>query len=134
MVFFLIFAVQVISLKNTVKENREFLRAYRNGKKAVTPYFVLYCVDTESGADNKLGITVSKAIGKAHRRNRAKRLIREAYRINLAEKISKGHNIVIVARERIGDAPFEKLCSSMRYAAYQTELLEKTTDTGDGNA
>lgn len=133
MVFFLIFAVQVIILKNTVKENREFLYAYRKGKKAVTPYFVFYCANTESGG-NRLGITVSKAIGKAHDRNRAKRLIREAYRLNLAGKIPQSHNIVIVARERIGEAPFEKLCGSMRYAAYQTELLEKTTDTDGGEA
>lgn len=119
-------------MKNTIKENRDFMYAYRKGTKCVTPYFVLYCA-AQNQAVNKLGITVSKAIGKAHDRNRAKRLIREAYRLSLANA-KTGHNIVIVARERIGDAPFDKICSAIRYAAYETELLEKTTDTGDGNA
>ncbi len=119
-------------MKNTIKENREFVYAYRKGAKCVTPYFVLYAA-ANNRKDNRLGITVSKAVGKAHERNRAKRLIREAYRLNLANA-RVGHNIVIVARERICSALFEKICSSMRYAAYETELLEKTTDTGDGDA
>ena len=119
-------------MKNTIKENREFMFAYRKGAKCVTPYFVVY-VTKKNHDTNKLGITVSKAIGKAHDRNRAKRLIREAYRLNLANAKS-GYNIVIVARERICEAPFDKICSSLRYAAYETELLEKTTDTGDGDA
>ncbi len=119
-------------MKNTIKENRDFTYAYRKGTKCVTPYFVVYVARNKTGR-NKLGITVSKSIGKAHDRNYAKRLIREAYRLNLANA-SEGNNIVIVARERIIDAPFEKLCSSLRYAAYETKLLEKTTDTGDGDA
>lgn len=119
-------------MKNTIKENRDFMYAYRKGAKCVTPYFVMY-VTANGGDINKLGITVSKAIGKAHDRNFAKRLIREAYRLNL-KNAETGHNIVIVARERICDALFDKLCGAMRFAAYETKLLEKTTDTGDGNA
>ncbi len=119
-------------MKNTIKENREFVYAYRKGTKCVTPYFVVYTAKNKSDI-TKLGITVSKAIGKAHDRNRAKRLIREAYRIALTD-VKPCHNIVIVARERICDAPFEKLCGAMKFAAKETGLIEKTTDTGDGNA
>ncbi len=119
-------------LKNTIKENREFVYAYRKGAKCVTPYFVMYTTKNKSDI-TKLGITVSKAIGKAHDRNYAKRLIREAYRKCLAD-IKSSHNIVIVARERICDAPFEKLCGALMFAAKETGLIEKTTDTGDGNA
>lgn len=121
-------------MKNTVKENREFVFAYRKGKKVVTPYFVFYLTDNNTGV-NKLGITVSKAIGKAHCRNRAKRLIREAYRQSLCKKeITYGHNIIVVARERIGNAPFEKICGAMVYSADQTGLYVKTTDTDGGRA
>lgn len=119
-------------MKNTIKENREFVYAYRKGAKCVTPYFVVYVTNRDDEV-NKLGITVSKVIGRAHDRNRAKRLIREIYKENLASA-DKGHNIVIVAREQLNSAPFDKLCSSIRYAAYELGLLEKTTDTGDGNA
>lgn len=121
------------ALKNTVKENRDFVSAYRKGAKVVTPWFVFY-VEENGSVYNRLGITVSKDIGKAHDRNRAKRIIREAYRLTFAGDVSKGHNIIVVARGRIGTAPFDKVCSSMRYCAYTTGLIVKTTDTDDGRA
>lgn len=126
----------VIEMKNTVKENRDFLYAYRKGEKAVTPYFVFYAVRNNHDL-NRLGITVSKSIGKAHDRNRAKRLVREAYRQSILKEIEYGYNIIVVARERIGSAPFEKLVGAMKYCAEETGLIEKTgktTDTEDGRA
>ena len=124
----------MIKLKNTVKDNREFVFAYRRGRKVVTPYFVFYVSENKAGK-NKLGITVSKAIGKAHDRNRAKRIIREAYRQCLEKReVTTGHNIIVVARERIGDAPFEKICGAMVFSAEQTGLYVKTTDTDGGRA
>ena len=120
-------------MKRTVKENREFISAYRKGAKVVTPWFVFYVKENSCGY-NKLGITVSKDIGKAHDRNRAKRIIREAYRLSLGKDIAQGHNIIVVARGRIGTAPFDKVCSSMKYCAEKTGLSVKTTDTDDGRA
>ena len=118
-------------MKNTIKENREFLYAYRKGKKSVAPCIVVYCV--KNGCEeNRLGITVSKGIGKAHDRNYAKRLIREAYRKYL-DRFNAGHNIVIVAREHIFDVPFDKLCAQMYMCAKEIGLIDKTTDTGDRN-
>lgn len=110
-------------LKNTVKENRDFILAYRKGAKVVTPYFVFYVAKNNLGV-NRLGITVSKSIGKAHDRNRAKRLIREAYRHSLMKNAKFGHNIIIVAREKIGSAPFDKICGAMKYSADKTGLIE----------
>ena len=116
-------------MKNTIKENRDFVYAYRKGKKFVSPYFIVYATGNKLSV-NKLGITVSKAIGKAHSRNRAKRLIREAYRLcNFSSLI--GYNIVVVARESILDAPIEKICMHMLNVL--KNIIAKTTDTGDGN-
>ena len=120
-------------MRDTVKDNRDFISAYRKGTKVVTPWFVFYVKGNGQGY-NRLGITVSKDIGKAHDRNRAKRIIREAYRLCLAKDALKGHNIIVVARGRLGTAPFEKVCSSMRYCAYETGIIVKTTDTDDGRA
>lgn len=46
-----------------------------------------------------MGITVGKKIGKAVERNRAKRVIREAYRL-LESKLAGGYDMVIVARKK----------------------------------
>ena len=51
-----------------------------------------------------MGITTSKKIGNAVRRNRARRVIREAYR-PLASRVKRGYDLVLVAR---GRTPFVK--------------------------
>ena len=82
-----------------IKENYEFRRAYNRGKSFVTPYAVIYAFKTKRN-DIRLGITAGKKIGKAVERNRAKRLIRAAFR-NVLPKINLGYDFVIVARVRI---------------------------------
>mgnify|MGYP002570267390 FL=1 len=47
-----------------------------------------------------LGIAVSTKNGKAFQRNKAKRLIREAYK-NLEEKIINGYSIVVLLKKDI---------------------------------
>ncbi len=49
---------------------------------------------------NRLGFTVSKKIGKAVKRNRARRLLSEAYRLNEIN-VKCGYDICLVAKEAI---------------------------------
>ena len=82
-----------------LKENREFRRAYNRGKVFVTPYAVVYITKNRTG-DVRLGITAGKKIGKAVKRNRAKRVITAAFS-SVLPKIQDGLDFVIVARTRI---------------------------------
>jgi len=53
---------------------------------------------------NRIGITVTKKLGSAVVRNRAKRIIREAFRTcDKEHMLRRGNLIVIVARQRITD-------------------------------
>lgn len=90
----------MLFMKNTVSinENRMFQRLYRQGKSQVTPFFVVYSKRNRLKI-NRLGITATKKIGNAVERNRAKRVIREAYRL-LEPKLPVGIDIVIVARRK----------------------------------
>lgn len=98
-------------MKGTVKLNREFRYAYNRGKKVVTPALVMHCYKNRTST-TKYGITASTAIGKAHLRNRAKRLIREAYR-GFAPRIKGGMNIIFVARVKTASASLETVKNAM---------------------
>ena len=82
-----------------LKQNHEFRRLYNKGKSAVSPYFVIYCRKTGRPV-NRLGITTGVKLGNAVKRNRARRRIRELYRLHEKQLLS-GYDIVIVARVRV---------------------------------
>lgn len=60
---------------------KEFERVFHEGKTFKDAKIVLYV--TGNGLQySRLGLVVSKKVGNAVRRNRAKRLLREVYRLN----------------------------------------------------
>lgn len=87
---------------NTLKLNKEFKRLYYRGKSSVHPLVVTYAIRNRLG-QNRIGITVTKKIGKAVCRNRCKRIIREAYR-QIEQGLPQGWDFVFVARGRTKDA------------------------------
>ena len=78
-----------------LNQNRDFLQLYRRGKKFVSPYVVIYVRKTRRRY-NRLGITVGKKVGGAVQRNRARRIIRQAYR-ETESMFPTGLDLVIVA-------------------------------------
>lgn len=95
-----------------IKENREFRRAYNKGDSFVSPYFVVYILKKKSDKV-RLGITVSKKIGGAVLRNRAKRVITAAFRECLPN-IAVGHDFVIVARSRAVTVKSTVICGILK--------------------
>lgn len=91
----------------TLKENREFKRAYGRGRAYVSPVMVTYVVKNRL-RKVRIGITTSKKTGNAVKRNRSRRVIREAYRSLMPELVTgrQGYDIVFVAR---GKTPFVKM-------------------------
>ena len=114
-----------MNVRVTLKQNSDFRRLYAKGKTAMTPYMVLYCRRNRLGR-NRTGYTVSAKLGKAVTRNRARRRLREVYRLN-APALSEGWDLVIVARSRCVSAPWSKLNAAFLKACGELGLLREAT-------
>ena len=109
-----------------LKKRSEFQRIYQKGSKRWNRYFVIYVLHTHFD-DLRLGITVSKKVGKSVQRNRVKRLIRESFR-HLRPQIQTAHDIVVVGR-----TPASRLkCQEAQNALYN--LFQRASILiGDGS-
>ena len=97
----------------SITRNNDFRRLYRK-EAEVGPCLVTYISKNRLGK-NRVGITTATKIGKAHDRNRARRVIREAYRLLMPElKSETGLDIVFVARVRTTGCHMNEVLRTMR--------------------
>lgn len=95
----------------TLNRNNDFRRLYKKAAQ-VSPVLVTYQSKNRLGI-NRIGITTTKKIGKAHSRNRARRVIREAYRL-LESDLTPGHDFVFVARGRTVSCKMQEVHRAMK--------------------
>lgn len=85
----------------TLCDNKDFVRLYGKGVFVSCPMCTVY-YRKNGGKSNRLGISTGKKIGCAVVRNRARRIIRQAYREN-EKDFPRGFDIVITARPGCAD-------------------------------
>ena len=110
------------NLPKRFKRRADFLRLAAQGRKLVKPGFLLQAVP--SAPELRLGFTATKKLGNAVIRNRAKRRLREAARLVLAERADCAAELVLVARRETGTMDFAKLRRNLAQALDEV-LLEK---------
>lgn len=79
-----------------IKANGDFRRLYSRGKSLVDKAVVVYYIPTKR-KKIRIGVACGKKVGNAVKRNRAKRVMREAVRSILPE-ISGSYDIILVGR------------------------------------
>ena len=107
----------------TLKKNYEFRRLYQRGASAADRFLVLYCRKNQLG-HNRMGFTVSVKLGHAVIRNRARRRMREIYRLN-ADKLTQGYDLILVARNRTVTASFPELNAAFLKLCKKLSLFKR---------
>lgn len=101
-----------------LKKRREFLRTASRGKRAARPGLVLQALPVAE-ASLRLGFTVTKKIGNAVVRNRARRRLKEAARLTLPSMGLSGWDLVLIGRDATAERPFPLLIEDLRAALRQ---------------
>ncbi|MBP0463680.1 ribonuclease P protein component [Roseomonas sp. PWR1] len=105
-----------------IRKRRDFLRAASRGKRAARPGLVLQAVPGDP-AQLRLGFTVTKKVGNAVVRNRARRRLKEAARLALREAAPPGWDLVLIGRDATPKRPFALLVDDLRGALRQAGVL-----------
>jgi len=82
-----------------LRQKSDFYKVFKEGKRFVSPRFVLYALKTSS-QQARLGVSISKGHYKlATRRNRLRRIIREIFRKEFSSKL-KEQDLAITSRAK----------------------------------
>jgi ribonuclease P protein component len=100
----------------TFKRRADFLRLARQGRKRACAGFVMQVLRATPGVPLRTGYTATKKIGNAVARNRARRRLKEAARLTLADINLQGVELVLICRQETAAIAFPALCANLRNA------------------
>ena len=103
--------------------NNDFRRLYKRGKSLVDRNVVIYYSKNKLGF-NRVGFTVGKKVGGAVTSNRAKRLMRESFRL-LEPRLVQGFDFVLVSRGRLPHLKRQAVDASLSHLLGSVGLLQK---------
>ncbi len=109
-----------MKFSKSLKLNHIFRRLYATNGFA-NGCMVLYARKNRLG-ENRVGITVGKKLGHAVVRNRVRRRLREAYRLN-EERFQPGWDIVVVGRHKALTCSFQDLQNAYLSLAKKAGIL-----------
>jgi ribonuclease P protein component len=83
-----------------IKQGRDFARARTQGRRLTQGCLVLNWMTMPDGTTSRVGVITGRRIGEATVRSRARRLLREAFRLHQPH-LSQSVDVVLVARPSI---------------------------------
>lgn len=124
--------------QHRLRKNLEFRLVYRRGKSYSNNLLVLYVMKNRRNKDeshkefNKVGISVSKKVGKSVIRSRVKRLISESYRLN-KNTLKEGYDFVFVARSSASTSTYKEIQDAMNKLFKKAGLIINEKDNDKDN-
>ena len=104
-------------------QNRDFARVRQQGERLALGCLIANWSKLPAGASPKLGVVTSKKIGDAPVRSRARRLLRESFRLHQHE-LAQPVELVLVARNSIAGKSFAAVEKDFLAALRRGSLLK----------
>lgn len=98
--------------RNRIKKNEEFQEVFKSGNSVANRQFVIYMLERSDQSELRIGLSVSKKIGKAVIRNRIKRYIRQTF-IEIKDDLKQNTDYVIIARMPTAEMNFQDTKKSL---------------------
>jgi len=96
----------VLPRSRRIKQGRDFRRAKDEGRRVTQGCLIMNWFLLPPGSPSRLGVITSKALGHAPTRTRARRLLREAFRLR-QHQLRQPADVVLVARASIRGKQFQ---------------------------
>lgn len=106
---------------NRLKKRYQFNYVYKSGEHYSSEHIVLYVVSSKTKSI-KVGFAVTKKVGHAVVRNKIRRRLREIVKIQLP-KLKQNYNIIVVAKDNVSEAGFDKLASEFNKLLKKANLF-----------
>ena len=106
-----------------LKQSREFARVRQTGKRLVHGCLIANWQTLPAGSPTRLGVVTSGKIGNAVIRSRARRLLRESFRLHQHE-FNQPLDLVLVARNSIVGRAFGEVEKDFLTAAHRAGILK----------
>jgi len=118
----------MIARELRLRRSADFEVVRRRGRSVSGPLLVL-AYRPNSLTHNRYGVAVGRRVGKAVRRNRVKRWLREAAR-RLHPHLRQGYDLVLIARGRIADpsVTYHHVAACLQGLVERAGLLRRTED------
>lgn len=113
-------------MSEKLKKRYEFSRVFQRGKRASSRHITLHYRAVKGRRVNRVGYSTARSVGTVVRRNRLKRLLREAWRL-LEPELQGGYDIVLLGRGGSqGDLPdYHTIEKELRSLASKAGLTEQ---------
>jgi len=118
-----------------LKRRSEFLRASANGRKVAVTGLVLQAVPrADGGLMLRCGFTVSRRVGNAVIRNRARRRLKAVAAEIMPERAEPGFDYVLIGRATTAERPYDALRRDLVAALKRLKLCRDGGHAGPGAA
>ncbi len=108
----------------SLKDDKIFQKLIAKGKWYGGTFLSLYLLPNKSESLNYIGLGIGKKVGKANKRNRIKRLIRESYKC-MEKDVKKGYNMLFVWKSKASyeDANYDLIYKDVHYILKKAGLI-----------